>query len=310
MDRPIIIVNPHSGVARAERALAMLARHPLPQGRPEILRTEYAGHAAEIARCLPPSCPLVVILGGDGTINQVVTGLMEGMGTARDLPPIGLIPTGTANCLAYELGIPADADGAANVILRGKTRRIDLGVASLRTAPPQGQERPRTCTRYFLCMAGVGFDAEVARSHHAVRGRKTRQLHYFLHMLAGIGSFRFPRIHVEVDGERFTESASSVIVSNVRRYPLGLAVATRARVDDGLLDACVFTGRTFRDMVLTILNVFLGRHIGRRGVAYRAGRYISMSSDDPVPVQLDGDFTGYLPLELRIRPLHVSFFVP
>jgi len=304
-ERPIVITNPRSGAARAEKALSVLARHSLPQGRPEILRTEYAGHAVEIARRISSSCPLVIVVGGDGTINEVVNGLMAAVARPRPLPPIGLIPIGTANVLARELGIPTNLTGAMRVLTGGKTRKMDLGVARFCAKPGS-----RRTTRYFPCMAGAGFDAEVARAYHATRGRKSYAHLYLLPMLKTLGNFALPKIRVMVDGDEVAASACSVVVGNARSYGTLFPVAARARPDDGLLDACVFTSRTLRDFIRVVLNVLVGRHIGCREVRYRVGRHISLTSDDAVPVQLDGDFAGHLPLQLDVKPNALTFFVP
>lgn len=318
MERPIVITNPHSGAAQAEKAVALilerlprdrrfgLAHRPEQiEGQAEVLRTEYAGHATEIARRIRPSCPIIIVAGGDGTISEVENGLMAGACRGHASPPIGIIPIGTANTLAYELGIPKDVPSALDVILNGKLRRIDLGMARLHHA-----ESGAEITKYFHCMAGAGFDAEVVRIYQAVRGRKSRPHHYVLPVLLTLKDFALPRIRVAMDGEELTAAAASVVVGNSRAYAVHMAVAARARPDDGLLDACILLGRTRMDMVLTVLNVLLRRHLKRASTVYRVGREISLRSDSPVAVQLDGDLAGCLPMEIVVKPLAVSYFVP
>jgi diacylglycerol kinase family enzyme len=159
-------------------------------------------------------------------------------------------------------------------------------------------------------MAGAGFDAEVARIYQTVRAGKSRPYHYVLPILRTLKDFNLPRIRVVMDGEELTDSAASVIVGNTRAYAILMAVAAHAQPDDGLLDACIFFGRTRKDMALAVLNVLFRCHLATESTLYRVGRKISLRSESPVLVQLDGDFVGCLPLDIEVKPLAVSFFVP
>jgi diacylglycerol kinase family enzyme len=332
--RPIAIVNPASGAARAAKALSRVAGQLSPGGDIEVLCTEYGGHAVEIARRVPPSCPMVIVVGGDGTINEVVTGLMEGLGRQHPLPPIGLIPVGTANVLSQELQVPRGV-AAIGVILKAKRRALDLGVARLHAlpaplrakrmshldsllrerlpVPPLSEEdrrRLRPTTRYFVCMAGAGFDAEVTRAYHVMRGGKSRVHHYAVPILLALMDLKLPRMRVAVDGKALSAEASAVIVANTRAYAIQMTVAPQALPDDGLLDACAFAAHTQRDFIRLMLDVFISQHLLRKDVRHRPGRRVSLRSDSPVPVQLDGDFAGYLPLDVQVVPRAVTFFAP
>jgi diacylglycerol kinase (ATP) len=225
---------------------------------------------------------MVIIVGGDGTINEVVTGLMEGVGREHPLPPIGLIPVGTANVLAQELQVPRRAAAAVGVILKAKRRALDVGVAQLHAlpepvrakrvdyldsllrerlpVPPLSEEdrrRLRPATRYFLCMAGAGFDAEVTRAYHVMRGEKSRVHHYAVPILLTLLNLKLPKMRVAVDGKGLSSEASAVIVANTKAYAVQMAIAPQALPDDGLLDACVFAARTQRDFMRLMLDVFM-----------------------------------------------------
>ncbi len=303
--KPVVIVNPRSGPGRAEAALACVLARVFPGRSPEVIHTERAGHALEAARGIAPSCPMVVVVGGDGTVRETVTGLLEGLSRRGPLPPIGLVPTGTANVLAYELGIPEDAVKAAQILAGGRLRSVDAGVVRL-----LGPDRAGEVVRFFLCMAGAGFDAEVTRSYHAVRGRRSHPYKYLIHMLAGLLSFRIPRMRVEVDGKTLTTRAGSVVVANTRSYALRLALAALARPDDGVLDVCAFNGQTRIDLLRAIVEVFANRHMRNRKVLYGKGTRVLLQSERLVPVQLDGDFAGFLPAEVSLRPDAVRVVAP
>jgi diacylglycerol kinase family enzyme len=159
-------------------------------------------------------------------------------------------------------------------------------------------------------MAGAGFDAEVTRAYQAMRGKRSYVHHYIVPILLTIQNISLPKIKVVVDGRQAATNSSTVIVSNVRTYGVGMAVASHALFDDGLFDACIFTMRTSRDLARMFLDILVGKHVGKKDLLYRLGRVISLDSDALVPVQLDGDFAGYLPLKIELKPQAVSIFTP
>src|SRR5918997_3798576 len=196
--KAVIIGNPNSGRAGSEGYLERCAKVLRSGGlRVDVLHTEYPDHATELAS--PTEAALIVAAGGDGTINEVINGLGRGA-------TLGILPLGTANVLARELGLPLDAERACERILRGQRMRMDLGVAT----DGAGVERR------FACMAGVGFDAKVVR---AVTPRLKDRLKGLAFPLIGLKVLlqeRFPPVRVR--GGDANHVVPFAIVANAHRY--------------------------------------------------------------------------------------------
>jgi diacylglycerol kinase family enzyme len=307
-----IVVNPVAGRAGlgggAGRALAVLSRR-MGQAGVEFWR-RYTQRAGDAATWAQESCErgdrALVIVGGDGTIREAVDGMVgEGV-------PILVVPCGTENILARFFGIKADGDWLWQVLEAGKTYRVDVGAVRCAVS----QERPGGLrSQSFLLMVGVGFDAEVARRLALARGGLMRQgghISYWTYVWPvwrALWDHRPREIEVEVDGERLCSGPASVMVGNVPRYALGLRPFARARCDDGLLDVCVFEYRWRTGQVWYIPRVLLQRHVGSRGIIHRQGRSVRIKAEGPVPVQTDGDFAGWLPVEATLSGRSARFLV-
>lgn len=291
-----LIVNPASGGVRGEGDLALLretaawlSRHGLPA---EVRLTTAPGDATRLAaEAVRKHMDMVVAVGGDGTLNDVIQALAE-----HDTA-LGVLPMGTVNVWAREMGIPMDLATAREVLLHGVRRRVDVGLAG---------------KRYFLLMAGVGFDAEVAR--RVDRGWLKRLGLKLLHYVAaaGVMSVTQPatRVWMQYDGKRRTYNALMVLVGNTRLYGGALSFANRAVADDGRLDLVVVEngGLLYR------LGV-LGRALLRRAslgprVRYVQARVIRMVSEVPLPVQVDGEVIGTLPMTFSVAASALTVVVP
>ncbi len=291
-----LIVNPASGGVRGEADLALLREtaawlgaHGMPA---EIRLTSAPGDATRLAaEAVRKHMDMVVAVGGDGTLNDVIQALAE-----HDTA-LGVLPMGTVNVWAREMGIPMDLAGAREVLLHGVRRRVDVGLAG---------------SRYFLLMAGVGFDAEVARrvDHGRLKRLGLKLLHYIA--AAGVMSVTQPptRVWVQYDGKRRTYNALMILVGNTRLYGGALSFANRAVADDGRLDLVVVEngGLLYR------LGV-LGRALLRRAslgprVRYAQARVIRMLSEAPLPVQVDGEVIGTLPMTFSATPSALTVVVP
>jgi YegS/Rv2252/BmrU family lipid kinase len=294
--RARVIANPSSGTMLVPGALEELhevVRWLNEQGLPtELCLTKHARHATQLAReAVKARMEMVIAAGGDGTINDVIQAL-AGQTTA-----LGVLPLGTVNVWAHEMGIPRTAVGAADVLLQGERRRVDLG---------------RAGSRYFLLMAGIGFDAEVARrvDQSPLKRMGLKVLDY-----AAVAGFltvtqRPARLTIRQDGKRRTARSLMVIIGNTRLYGGAMTFTGRAVADDGLLDVVVVDGGG----LLHRANV-LGRAILRRDslgtrVKYNRCRQLRLESDVPLPVQVDGEVLGTLPLTFSVAPLALTVIVP
>ncbi len=294
--RARIIANPFSGtmivpgvIEELREAVAWLCDHGLPT---ELCLTTRPGHAVELAReAVKARLDIVIAAGGDGTINDVIQAL-AGTTTA-----LGVLPLGTANVWAHEMGIPRTATGAADVLLSGVRRRVDLG---------------RAGSRYFLLMAGVGFDAEVARR---VDASALKRLGVKLLEYLAVASFlsvtqRPARVLIRQDGRRRSTRSLMIIIGNTRLYGSALTFTGRAVADDGLLDVVVVGGGGLLHRASVLGRAVLRRRSLGPRVQYHRCRALRLEADAPLPVQVDGEVIGTLPLTFSVAPLALTVIVP
>lgn len=286
-----VIVNPVSGSAASRAILAGFLGRLRETGRTfQILETAHPGHARELARkCHEHAGRAVAVFGGDGTINEVVSG-MRGSRT-----PILVIPGGTENIFAKYLGIAANADRLVRTLDSGSRRRFDVGVMN---------------GRPFLLVAGIGFDAEVVRRLTEERRGHIGHADYVGPIWRTFWTFRHPRLRVDADGRRMFEGPGLVFVGNVPRYAVGLRILSRARPDDGRLDVCAFLCDGRLSLLRHAWRVLRGRHLDGGRVFYRQARRIRIESDGPAGIEVDGEWAGSLPADFEIEERAISFVVP
>ena len=251
-------------------------RHALRQGGAsfETATTQRPGDATALAAQLPGDVDAVLVIGGDGTVSEVVNGLIH-----RPIP-IVIMRTGTENLLARELDMPRHPTEIAETLLHGEPFDVDLGIVN---------------QRRFAAVAGVGFDAECVERMAYVRQGHISHHNYFWPIWRTFWAHRFPTLRIEVDGERVFEERGLALIGSIRRYGGRLRILANARYDDGLLDLCVFRCSSRMELLSHLHRVLRRRHIGHPKVLYRQCKRVDVASPDPVPIQLDGDVGGYLP---------------
>ena len=296
-ERIKIIVNPVSGRGRAlrlaESVTALLRR----QGcSVDLQLTRKGGDARRLAGESAGFAALAAT-GGDGTVNEVLNGLPE-----NAAPALAMLPSGTANVFAKELGLPRSAEGLAAVLRDGRELSWDLGIE-------------RISGRKFLLFGSAGYDAHVVHIFHAVRTGPIQMWHYIYWGLKSILHFKVPRITVEIDGARVSTEAAWVTISNVPSYGGPLVFTPRARPDNKTFEVMIQHARSRRDVV----RMFWAAILGWMGIPYtmhdvsfHTARRVSLTSTDgrPVPLQIDGDPAGVLPAELEIVPGGIRVLAP
>lgn len=295
-----LIVNPHSGPWDVRPELAAVLNHLDNRGwKASLHNTEQPGEATALARqAVHENADAVLVVGGDGTINEVVNGLAESP------VALGVLPGGTGNVWAKALGLPTRSPlhlmpllDSVRALVPGTTRRIDLGKAN---------------GRYFLQWTGLGLDAEVTYAMEP-RTRRQRRLGIVAYLVAGVATAAHmagTRTRILIDDQRVYRRSILVVVSNSRVYSAGLTMATDARLDDGLLDVDVFAGTGFGDSMRTALGVITGLHVrDPRHSVYR-GRTIQVESDRPLAVHVDGEPFGTTPLHCQVVPKGLTVLLP
>lgn len=280
----LVILNPAARGARALRGLRKIWPFP-PQVT--VATTSEQGQAREIAAgAAQRGFRTVVAAGGDGTVNEVVNGL------AGSDVTLGVLPVGTMNVFAAELGLPSRVREAWRVIEAGHVREIDLGRAN---------------RKYFVQLAGVGLDAQVVKETSWDMKRNLGPLAYLL-STAQVAARKPPRLLVEANGQ--SVEGSFVLIGNGRYYGGPIEFFPDARIDDGLLDVLVFQKSSYLDIARYFGYLLMKRHTGLADTAYIQARTVRVSSDEAVPVEVDGELSAELPVTFRIASRKLRVIVP
>ncbi len=290
----LVIFNPTAGRRRLRRLEAVLARLRSAAVDVRLQPTAMRGDAERFAREVAQA-DLVVAAGGDGTINEVVNGLMAT--AANAIPPLGIVPLGTANVLAREIGLADDADAVATALLEG---------GELDYRP--GRLRAGEVTRHFVMMAGIGFDADVVGK---VDLRWKRLLGRGAYALASAGRFFAYRPHlfrVVIDGVPY--QAASVVVSRGRHYAGPFIAAPAAALAQPELHVCLFQ-QPGRAAILRYGSALL-RNALPQAAAYRVvpAREVEIPENGAQIVQADGDIVARLPLRIDVAERSIRLKVP
>jgi diacylglycerol kinase (ATP) len=286
------IINPKSGASSSKRLVSEFKDYLLSRdAQVRVLFTESLEHAREIANnaAQDDNCSMVVACGGDGTIREVMHGL-EG-----SQKPMIIVPCGTENLLANELGYDDRTKTLISAFEGDCIKTLDLGIVN---------------DYRFTSIAGIGFDGEVVKRVNEKRGGHINHLDYFWPLWRTFWSHKFPNFKVSVDGEDIFEGEGMVFVGNISRYAVGLQILHYADFGDGLLDICIYKcnsrPRLLKHSFLTILK----HHAKRSDVIYRQGKSIHISSTlRTVATEIDGDPGPSLPLKIEVIPQAVRVLV-
>jgi len=295
-----LIYNPTAGPWDVRRGLKRVRSYLRRRGwSVELQLTEKPGDATALARAaVQVGCDVVVVAGGDGTVNEAVNGLV-GTKTA-----LGVLPVGTGNMWAKQLGIPTYTltnplrlREAAAGLAEGSVRLVDVGQVN---------------NRYFLCWAGIGLDAQVTAEMEP-RQRRTKRLGVLPYAIAAVlvaRDFQGVRTRVFLDGSVVRGRTLLILVSNIQQYIGMLHVAREAQMDDGLLDVFVFKGLGFQYAVRHLLKIISRRYLQDPQIVHRQARHIEVWTEWAMPVQVDGDPIGTTPVTLKVVPLALRVLVP
>lgn len=272
----------------------------------DLVDTEAAGDARRLAEtCDAGRYAVIAVAGGDGTINEVVNGLAR---RSEGAPALALVPLGTANVLAHELGLRATAKVVARTMIAGRELLVRPGEAT------SGEDTASGVPRHFSLMAGAGFDAKVVAGVSAPLKRRLGKAAYVWRSMIETRRYRPVRYAVEVDGVIY--EAASVIVTRSRLYAGPYVVAPAATLGEPLLHVCLFE-RWGRSQTLRFgLALLMGRLPKTGGYRVIAGRDVKVSvlsdagESRSQPVQIDGDNALTLPISIGIAAGSVRLLQP
>ena len=286
--RGLLIVNRQSrtGSADLSATIDLLQQHGL-----SVLERQF-DQAEEIAEAIRHDCgnaDLVIVAGGDGTMNAAADALVEcGL-------PLGILPTGTGNDLARTLGVPTTLAEAAAVITGGRRHAIDLGRAN---------------GKHFFNVASIGLSAELTR-HHTVE--RKRRLWLFAYVLSVRDAYRQTRpfqARIVCDGKTLRVRAIQISIGNGRHYGGGMTIAEHATIDDGWFDVYCLKPLSFWRLLILFPALRRGRLQRQESVAVMRGRTVEVTTRRAMPVNTDGEITTRTPARFEVVPRALSVLVP
>jgi diacylglycerol kinase (ATP) len=294
--RSAIIFNP---TARGDKARHFHAALHQLSGNPVLVPTRCAGDARRLAReAALDGAETIVAAGGDGTVNEVLNGLVDADALGRTV--LGVLPLGTTNVIAKELGLPAEAAEAWEVIQRGKTRVIDLPWARFQGSA--GRE-----LRCFAQMAGAGLDS---RAIELVNWNMKQRLGYLAYVASGLRALSqdLPRIEVDVEGRKV--SGQLVLIGNGKFYGGRFNLFPLADLADGLLEIVVYPRIDLSAVAESCLGMLTGDfHASGETIQLRS-RFVTLRAERPAAFHLEGENVGRVPVEFGIYPQRLGVIVP
>lgn len=288
-----LIVNPCSGHGGHRILWQGMYNYLLERGfSVQVRQTSCLGDARILAQqaAVVPGCAMVIAAGGDGTAREVADGL------AGSGKPLMLIPAGTENLLASEIGMDDRLHGLIDTFQRGQIKVMDLGLVN---------------QRCFACVVGVGFDGQVVQRVNKRRKGHIDYYDYLEPLWHTFWSYRFPAVNVQLDGKDVYTGRGLVFIGNISRYALGLHVLANAQMGDGLLDVCIYKSAGRLHLLKHSLMTILKRHTRCRDVVYSRCSQATISSvRGDLPCQVDGDPGPPLPLYISVRRAALKILVP
>jgi diacylglycerol kinase (ATP) len=299
----VFVVNPASANGSTRRRWPEIAHRAAELGLTgETYLSERQGHARELARrAAEEGARLVVAVGGDGTVNEVVNGLLEVEG---DRPELAVIPRGTGTDFVRHFRIPTKLEGAVEAAVSGGLRTIDAGRITYRSW--SGDD----VGAWFVNSASAGMSGAVAQRANSSSKALGGKASFLYATLAVFARWHASEMEVEVDDERRSGLMYDVIVANCRYLGGGMAMTPDAEPDDGLLDVLLIGDISRRDLAVTLPKVYRGTHLPHPKAEALRGRRVAVRAPTPLPVELDGEQPGTTPATFEIVPAALRLRVP
>ncbi len=288
----VFIVNPKAGITpKSKVIIELLAGNIIPSSRfiPEVIFTERAGHATEIAKnAIERGADIIVASGGDGTVNEVACALVNtGI-------PMGILPAGSGNGLARCLGISMSYALALRTIIRGNTKLMDVATVN---------------DMLFTSIAGIGFDAFVAEkfAESYIRG----MISYMQIILNEFSAYKPQTYKLTIDGVSIEKQALMIIFANSDQFGFNTRIAPDAKVDDGLLDICIIKKMPVSQLLNVGYHLMKGTPVKTGYAEYYKGRNISIQQETDPLMNIDGEpKVVKSPVNISINPLALCVIVP
>jgi len=298
----VFLVNPASAGGSTGRRWPELANRAAAAGLSgDALLSERRGQLTELARqAAEDGARLLVAVGGDGTVNEIVNGIAD----LADPPELAIVPRGTGWDFVRTFKIPRAIEGAVGVALHGETRTIDLG--RVRFQSWDGTETESV----FANVASAGMSGAIAQRANETTKALGGKASYLWATLAVFARWSAGELRLDVDGERRAAKMYDVVVANGRYFGGGMEICPGAMPDDGIFDVLTIGDLTKWDLVTTMPKTYRGSHLPHPKAEVFRGHVVTVESDTPVPIELDGEQPGTTPATFEVLPGRLRLRAP
>ena len=299
--RTVFLVNPASDNGATGRRWPEIANRAAAAGvSGEALLSERPGQLTELARrAADEGGELLVVVGGDGTVNEVVNGIAGLRG-----PELAVIPRGTGRDFVRTYGIPHKLDDALRTARDGRTREIDVGRARFRSWQGEPAEW------YFANIASAGMRGAIAKRANETSKALGGKVSYFWATFAVFAKWQTSELTVAVGAETRRARMHDVVVANGRYFGGGMMILPDAEPDDGVFDVLLIGSLTKRDLLLTLPKTYRGKHLPHPKAELLRGPTVEIEAPEPLPIELDGEQPGTTPARFEIVPRALRLRVP
>lgn len=289
MESPVTLIANPAAKRASEKKLELAVKLLHATGREvDVFLTRKRGDAEELARSASmQGTPLVIAAGGDGTFNEVINGI------AKTETKMAILPLGTTNVLAKELGIPEDVKGAVNRALTGDVHSASLGCITL-------VSHESRVTRYFCLMAGIGFDGEAVYGISGTAKKYSGKGAYILSGLKALMRYAPEEMTFIVNGNGETYSGYSAIIGKASKYGGHFKITPDACLVNPDLYIFIMHGKRRTDVLRYASGILMGSHLQLKGTSYRKAESVEIKGN--AHIQIDGDYLGRTPARITVVP--------
>ena len=300
------IVNPAAGGHSTYKEWPSMSKYLSNKGLLfDYVYTEGIGHAIELAKAaVNTDYRYIIAVGGDGTVNEVVNGILNSTDSHNTI--LGIVNTGTACSFARSIGIPLNPVSSCSLLTSQNRLLIDVGIVEYKS---EGQD----LHRFFVNEADIGFGATVVEASKHITNYFGRRINYLPHIIGGLTSlisYKNKRITLRLeDGTEDVYDCAMLVIANGSHFGGGMKIAPNARPDDGLLDMVVFGNMGKSELLKVWPMTYKGHHVSHHKVRMRKIRNVSIQCAEKILVEADGEFLGEGPISFSVLPSALNMVV-
>jgi YegS/Rv2252/BmrU family lipid kinase len=270
-------------------------------GSVQFIPTIWKNHAIEIAKEVTENgCSYLIAVGGDGTLNEVINGVLQSSLPANSYPVIGLLPYGSANDFARTAGLSNSIEELIGLIQSKSTQQIDLGKIVIH----QSQE-----TRYFINITGIGLGALVIQKLEKSTSTLSPSLKYFKYILKGFLDYTKKEVNCTSSHWQWKGKLLQMVIANGRYFGNALSTTPDAKLTDGQFQVAIFGDLSIWDYLKNLINLKTGVKIKHPDVSYHTTNEVLIESSEACGIEADGEYLGHAPATLSVLPNAISFLM-